>query len=176
MQFLPLLFIFLTATGFTTSGGAEAEPVPTGASFRNEFLTRVNAVRAKGCNCGGKYMPPAPALKWNDELEKAANAHARDMKRQGYFSHTSRNGNTVKDRIVKAGYSLDGYMGYSYGENIAAGQRSIGEVMASWIKSPGHCKNLMNPNFREIGVGENDFFWVQNFGMRQSFFSEKQSK
>ncbi len=173
MRFLPILIIFLTATAFTFPGGGEPGTVPAGSSFRKEFLTRVNAVRAKGCKCGGKYMPPAPALTWNDQLEKAALAHARDMKRQGYFSHTSRNGNTVRDRIEKAGYQLKGYQGYSYGENIAAGQRSIDEVMTSWIKSPGHCKNLMNPNFKEIGVAEHENFWVQNFGMRYSFFAEK---
>lgn len=173
MRFLPILIVFLTATAFSTPEGTGAGPVPSGNSFRKEFLSRVNAIRAKGCRCGGKYMAPAPALTWNEQLERAALAHARDMNRHGYFSHTSRNGNTLRDRIEKAGYKLNGYQGYSYGENIASGQRSIEQVMSSWIKSPGHCKNLMNPSFREIGVAENDYFWVQNFGMRQSFFSER---
>ncbi|HEY1023735.1 MAG TPA: CAP domain-containing protein, partial [Sphingobacteriaceae bacterium] len=81
----------------------------------------------------------------------------------------SRNGKTVKDRIEAAGYKLAGLQSYSYGENIAAGQRSIDQVMSSWIKSPGHCKNLMNPNFTEIGVAQANYYWVQNFGMRKSF-------
>lgn len=168
MRILTILFILLTSSSLLNPVNSfDAGPIPTGNSFRKEFLKRVNAVRSKGCRCGGKYMAPAPALEWNDKLEKAALAHARDMNRNGYFSHTSRNGNSVKDRVERAGYKLTGYHTYSYGENIAAGQRSIEQVMNSWIKSAGHCKNLMNPNFREIGVAENNYYWVQNFGMRR---------
>lgn len=177
MRIITLLFIFLTSCAVTNPvSSSGAGPVPGGNAFRKEFLKRVNAVRAKGCRCGGKYMAPAPALTWNEQLEQAALAHAKDMNRNGYFSHTSRNGNSVKDRVERAGYSFKGFQGYSFGENIAAGQQSIEQVMTSWIKSPGHCKNLMNPNFREIGVAETNYYWVQNFGMRQSFFSQGRRK
>lgn len=114
-------------------------------------------------------MPPAPALTWNEQLESAALSHARDMYRYKYFDHKSRNGKTIRERIEAAGYRLNDLQSYSYGENIAAGQRSIEQVMTGWIKSPGHCKNLMNPNFREIGVAQDNYYWVQNFGMRKSF-------
>jgi hypothetical protein len=53
---------------------------------------------------------------------------------------------------------------------------SINEVMNGWIKSPGHCKNLMNPQFKEVGVAEDHTYWVQDFGGRESFSPQQQSE
>jgi len=56
-------------------------------------------------------------------------------------------------------------------ENIAAGQQTAAEVVAGWLKSPGHCENILTPDLREIGVGVSvsqsskmGIYWVQNFG------------
>ncbi len=49
--------------------------------FRTQFLDKINATRARGCNCGGKYMPPAPPIMWNNKLANAAMEHAKDMYR-----------------------------------------------------------------------------------------------
>jgi hypothetical protein len=135
----------------------------------NEFLNRINAVRAKGCKCGTKYMPPAPPLVWNDELEDAAAGHARDMYKRNYFDHTSRDGRTIESRITAAGYTYNGYKSFAIGENIAKGQESIAEVSNGWFKSPGHCKNLMNADFKEVGIAEYNKVWVQDFGGREAF-------
>ena len=134
--------------------------------FQNEFLNRVNKVRQSGCKCGSTYMPPVKALVWNNYLETSALGHAGDMFRRKYFAHKSLTGKTVKNRIEDAGYILSGTRTYAIGENIAAGQKSIEEVMKSWIKSEGHCKNIMNKDFREIGIAEMNLYWVQDFGMR----------
>ena len=80
----------------------------------------------------------------------------------------------MTDRIVFAGYNFKGYKSFAVGENIAFGQTSIKEVMAGWFKSEGHCKNLMNPAFKEVGVAENSKYWVQDFGGRESFSPEQQ--
>ncbi|MBS7562987.1 CAP domain-containing protein [Mucilaginibacter sp. Bleaf8] len=143
--------------------------------FKDEFLSRINRVRARGCNCGSTYMPPAAPLVWNDDLEQAANAHAKDMARNDYFSHTSQDGRTISDRIMKAGYTYNGYKSFAVGENIARGQLSIAEVSNGWFKSVGHCKNLMNPDFREIGIAENKTYWVQDFGGRIAFSDKEKS-
>jgi len=119
-------------------------------------------------------MPPAPPLVWNDNLEIAAAGHAQDMFNRSYFSHTSKDGRSMQDRIVMAGYIFKGYRSFMVGENIAEGQMSIAQVMQGWIKSEGHCKNLMNPGFKEIGVAENNHYWVQDFGGRESFSAEQQ--
>lgn len=142
--------------------------------FKNEFLERINKARHDGCNCGGKFMPPAPPLVWNDQLEDAALAHAADMSNKNYFSHDSKDGRTSSDRIIAAGYTYKGYKSYAVGENIAEGQMSIAEVMAGWLKSEGHCRNLMNPSFKEIGVAQFNHYWVQDFGGRQPFSAKEQ--
>ena len=112
-------------------------------------------------------MLPAPPMKWNDQLEHAASVHAADMYKNNYFGHLSKSGKTFKDRIRGAGYTISGYSSFYVGENIARGQRSIQEVMDDWFKSEGHCKNLMNPSFTEVGVAKNNLYWVQDFGGRK---------
>lgn len=144
----------------------ETPNLPSLNNFQNEFIERVNKVRQSGCKCGSTYMPPVGALVWNNFLETSASRHAGDMFRRKYFAHKSLTGKTIKNRIEDAGYILSGTRTYAIGENIAAGQKSIEEVMKSWIKSEGHCKNIMNKDFREIGVAETNLYWVQDFGMR----------
>jgi len=142
--------------------------------FKDEFLNRINKIRAKGCNCGVTYFPPAPLMKWNNELEFAAHGHALDMSERHYFSHTSMNGRSMSDRALDAGYGFKGFKTYAVGENIAQGQMSIAEVMSGWLHSEGHCRNLMNPAFREVGVAEIDHYWVQDFGGRGEFSPREQ--
>lgn len=139
--------------------------------FKDEFLDAINAKRATGCNCGGSRMKPATPLKWNDQLAKAATEHAKDMYRHNYFSHESPDRRSLQDRIFKVGYTYQGYQRYAIGENIAYNQRSIEQVLAGWFSSKEHCKNLMNPAFTEIGIAENKYYWVQDFGGRVSFAS-----
>ena len=153
----------------TSSNGADNY-----ASFKQEFLKLINKTRQQGCNCGDTYMPPAPPIAWNDGLEQAAKGHAKDMADKKYFSHTSKDGRGMQTRIIAAGYIFKGFKSFTAGENIAYGQASIAEVMAGWFKSEGHCRNLMNPNFKEVGVAEKDRYWVQDFGGRESFSAEQQ--
>lgn len=165
-----LFILYILLSGYT----AYSQQTVSSGRFRREFLNEINRVRQQGCNCGTTYMPPAPPLVWNNQLEIAAIGHARDMADNHYFSHTSRDGRSVEDRVVLAGYTFKGYRSFAVGENIAQGQMSIAEVMQGWFNSPGHCKNLMNPAFKEVGVAENNTYWVQDFGGRQSFSAEEQ--
>jgi uncharacterized protein YkwD len=143
-------------------------------TFELEFLDRINSVRQQGCKCGTTIMPPAPPLVWNNVLAKAAFAHAKDMSKRNYFSHTSLDGRTSDQRVLAAGYDYKGYKSYQVGENIASSQQSIAEVSDGWFKSEGHCKNLMNPGFKEVGVAQYNDYWVQEFGGRESFSAEQQ--
>jgi uncharacterized protein YkwD len=119
-------------------------------------------------------MPAAPPLTWNNMLEAAALNHARDMSSKNYFSHTSANGRTMSDRVISAGYTYKGFKNFAVGENIAEGQMSVEEVMNGWIKSPGHCKNLMNPSFKEVGAARFNKYWVQDFGGRVPFSAQEE--
>jgi len=165
--FCAFILLFLATRGY----GQQAVSTPR---FQHEFLEYINRVRAKGCNCGITYMPPAAPLSWNDQLEVAAMGHAEDMSRRGYFSHTSLDGRTMQNRIGAAGYTYKGYKSYAIGENIAQGPETIAEVIEGWFKSPGHCENLMNRQFKEIGIAKYRDYWVQDFGGRETFSPEMQ--
>jgi uncharacterized protein YkwD len=160
--------IVLFSSFFATNGADNY------ASFKQEFLTLINQTRQQGCKCGDTYMPPAPPIVWNDDLEQAAKGHAKDMADKKYFNHTSKDGRGMQTRIINAGYIFKGFKSFTVGENIAFGQTSIAEVMAGWFRSEGHCRNLMNPDFKEVGVAEKDRYWVQDFGGREPFSAEQQ--
>lgn len=138
-------------------------------SFKAEVLQQINQVRARGCNCGTTYMPPVAPVVWNDQLANAAAGHAKDMAIKNYFSHESQNGDHIIERFEKAGYQPTGFQRYVIGENIAAGQQSIEQVNQELFQSEKHCKNLMNPAFKEVGAYVYNYYWVEDFGGRYPF-------
>lgn len=130
---------------------------PPGANA--EMLRLVNDIRSKGCDCGNERMPPVSALTWNSKLEAAARQHSDYMNTTGDFNHTQSNGSTPASRATQAGYT------WSFvAENIAAGHSSIAQVMAGWLNSPGHCKNIMSAQAREMGAARSGIYWTQIFG------------
>ena len=67
-----------------------------------------------------------------------------------------------------------GYRWRATGENIAAGQATADAVVAAWLDSPGHCTNIMGPQFTQMGVafalapsGNPGIYWAQVFGAPQ---------
>jgi uncharacterized protein YkwD len=94
-------------------------------------------------------------LKLNRKLSRAARGHARDMAKRNYFSHDTLGGGTFVDRIRRWGY-LKGAHNWIVGENLAWGSRGQSRtkvIMELWMNSPGHRANILNPSFREIGIG-----------------------
>lgn len=128
---------------------------------KTRILKLVNEARSRGCNCGDKWYGPAAAVTWNDVLEKAAKAHSKDMAKNKSLQHHSSTGSGPGERIRNAGYNW-----ILYGENIALGYNTEKEVIAGWLKSPGHCSNLMNPSFKEMGVARSGSYWTQDFGTK----------
>ncbi len=134
--------------------------------FENQVLTLVNQKRAAGATCGGVAKPAVPALTLDTKLRCAARFHSKDMASKNFFSHTGSNGSTFSARIDNAGYLWS-----SAGENIAAGQTTPANVVAGWMTSTGHCNNIMNGNFKHLGVGyaysstaTYKHYWTQDFG------------
>jgi len=117
------------------------------AGIQGEVMQRVNALRAAGAVCGSTAYAATVPLAWNSLLLQAASGHSSDMAQNNYFSHTSLDGRTMARRVVATGYTYS-----ALGENIAAGQSTVESVITGWTNSPGHCQNLMNPAFRDIGV------------------------
>jgi uncharacterized protein YkwD len=117
-------------------------------------LSLVNSERAKaGCK----------AVTNDSRLATAARKHSADMVARDYFSHTTPDGVDFATRIENEGYRWS-----NAGENIASGQRNATEVMKAWMNSPGHRANILNCNFKNLGVGMvldgNRPMWTQDFG------------
>ena len=133
----------------------------TSSVNKTVLIQLVNDVRQSGCNCGATYMPPVNAVVWNSQLETAALMHSKDMLTNNYFGHTALDGSSPGDRIRQAGY-----IWRKYGENIAKGYSTEQEVINAWILSEDHCKNIMDPDFREMGVARAGVYWTQEFGLQ----------
>lgn len=143
--------------------GISGTPAPRSMEVLSarEVLDEVNALRAQGCTCpGGRRYAPAAPLRWDARLARAAQLHADDMYYNDYFSHNSADGTSFSDRITRAGYAWQ-----AVGENIAKGQPTARAVVHAWANSKGHCMNMMNPGFEDMGVGKTGPYWVQDFGV-----------
>jgi uncharacterized protein YkwD len=96
-----------------------------------------------------------PALRDNKRLRKAALGHSKDMVKDGFFEHTTPEGVTMVDRILKAKYVGEDE-GWVLGENLAWGTGSLGTprgAVEAWMDSPGHRANVLKKAYREMGVG-----------------------
>lgn len=131
-----------------------------------QVLQLVNTARADERSCGNRRFKPAPALRWNARLGNAALKHSRDMASHNFFGHEGHDGNRVDTRATEAGYAWR-----TIGENVAAGQGSPQQVVDGWLASPGHCANIMNRSFAEMGAAyatnpdsKAVIYWTQVFG------------
>jgi uncharacterized protein YkwD len=123
------------------------------AAAEAQVLQLVNAERAKvGCS-------PVSA---NSALTGLAESFSEAMAAEDFFDHTDPSGATPWDRAAKLGITNLG------GENIARGQADPAAVMEAWMNSPGHRANILNCDFKTLGVGvhfgEGGPWWTQDFG------------
>jgi uncharacterized protein YkwD len=153
-------------------GAAHVTPPPLtsavpdqGPMLAARLLELVNQARARGTRCGGQSFAPAPALSLSGTLGGVASGHALDMAQHNYFEHVDLSGHTPADRVRAVGYQEK-----LVGENIAYGPQTVEEVVQGWLDSPGHCANIMDPRFAEMGiawasgqVGRRGLYWVQVF-------------
>ena len=123
----------------------------TDTSYAQQVIDLVNEERAKA------GLAPVNA---SEAITQAANVRAQEIVTN--FSHTRPDGSSFSTALRQAGVS---YMGS--GENIAYGQRTPKEVMDGWMNSSGHRANILNANYKNIGIGyyENNGvkYWVQLF-------------
>ncbi len=177
MKLIPIVTIVSTVIGITASSIAPANaqlwrrpkpaPAPTqqtlqpsqNNSVQQQILALVNVERKKA------NLQP---LTLNSKLSQAAQNHTNDMVSKSYFSHTSPSGGTMVSRVNATGYVYS-----TIGENIAAGSSTATATMTQWMNSPGHRANILNPKFRELGVGyapskdQYRHYWTQVFGAAQ---------
>lgn len=150
------------------------------------YLDAINNARAIEQDCGIEGIKKAVGkLTWNDALYKAAYEHSEDLAQSDTFLHEGSGtnsdwtaqvqnlgkGSSLKDRVENNGYSN----WKTIGENISGGnnQDLSQEAIDAWIASDRHCAVLMNPDYKEVGMGHVEkigsnltHYWTQNFGAR----------
>ena len=123
-------------------------------NFAEEVLALVNVERAK---------VGARPLVLVEDLQRSAAIRAHELLQD--FSHTRPDGSDCFTAMERHGRSC--------GENIAAGQATPEAVVDSWMNSDGHRENILNPEYREMGIGyvysedsHYNHYWVQLFRSR----------
>jgi uncharacterized protein YkwD len=145
---------------------ASAYVVPSSSQapvLATRALELVNEARARGTRCGERSFAPAPPVRLSGTLAGVALGHAADMAQHNYFEHQDRAGHSPADRVRAVGYQEK-----LVGENIAYGPKTADEVVQGWLDSPGHCENIMDPRFAEMGIAyaagrasKRGLYWVQ---------------
>jgi uncharacterized protein YkwD len=145
----------------------KVEPPPLDpAVAAARVLELVNSARASARDCGeGHRFEAAGALTASPTLAAAALEHSRDMAEHRKLGHPGSDGSSPAERVTRAGYTWGGT-----GENVASGQQTADAVVKGWLASPGHCQNIMEPRFTEMGVAfalapdqNPNIYWTQEF-------------
>jgi uncharacterized protein YkwD len=142
-----------------TARGAASDAVPTA----ERAVNAINAARASARDCGASRFAAAGPIGWDARVAEAAFGHARWLQQNNAFGHAGADDSTVGQRLGAIGYAWS-----RAGENLAAGQPALEQVMQAWLDSPGHCAILMDPLFVHAalamvpGVSGNTYrtYWV----------------
>lgn len=140
----------IALTLLISTGLLAASARATGGSERNlltlnhQVFAAVNRFRA------AHGLRP---LRESTGLDRSARQHSLEMGRVGYFAHNSADG-TVFWRRIQHYYPNGGYSSWSVGENMLWASPSVSSsgAMKMWIASPEHLKNLLTPQWRQLGV------------------------
>jgi uncharacterized protein YkwD len=151
------LYVFLFAWPRSEYFARQTAGLADLQAVRESMLAIVNAAR---------MVEGRPPLVLDPKLNAAAQAHAQDMLARTYYSHESPEGSLPRRRVTAAGVSAD-----VVGENLAAGQTSVENVMEAWLHSSDHRRNILEPRFTHLGVGlavgsyqhKYKVLWVQDF-------------
>lgn len=126
------------------------EPVPETESELTEaeyFALTLNEFRGVRQLCGSTEYGPVEPVAWDERLARSTEKHSADMAVNNFFSHTGSDGLQFWDRAMAEGYPM-----WGGAENIAAGNAAFEAAFLQWVKSPGHCANLMRPAYA-FGLG-----------------------
>jgi len=167
-----LMLIFLCACfsiiqAQNTHKKPKAKPIEKKENnFNKEILRLTNNARSKSCKCGNTTYNSTSQLVWNDTLAKVALEHIKYLTTINELTHTGKGGSSSSQRVTKAGY-----VWRTVGENLALGQGTAEEAIQTWLESENHCKNMMNPSFKEFGAAfikanSNGYFWIQVFATK----------
>ncbi|MFF4649003.1 CAP domain-containing protein [Streptomyces sp. NPDC001380] len=141
----------LLAVGAPAAARAEGLHVFSGQTA-HRVLDLVNEERWRA-GCGSLVL--------EERLNASAREHSRDMAVRHLMSHQGSDGSGPVDRIRRSGYRPS-----AWGENVARGYGSAEEVVRAWMSSPEHRWNILDCEYREMGLGVADpgDYWTQDFG------------
>jgi uncharacterized protein YkwD len=153
---VPTVLAFLTAAAVAFAPANHSAPqqrvvqnqanarIQVSKSLQSELLRQINVVRAQH---------GLRAFRRSSRLGAAANQHSVSMAQKGYFSHSSADGGAFWRRIATF-YGYHGYRQWSVGENLLWSSPSVSTAGAlqMWMTSPEHRANLLDRNWREIGL------------------------
>lgn len=120
-------------------GATLADTIPAEPITKTAIIERTNAART---------TLGLPELVTDNRLALAAQKKADDMVANGYFSHTAPNGDTALDLIRNADYPI-----HYAAENLAVHFVKADDVQQGWMNSPTHRLNIIDPRYKDIGVG-----------------------
>jgi uncharacterized protein YkwD len=141
------------------SGAASASPSPCKRFGKDNprHLSQRQARAAVRCLLNRKRENHGlRRLGRSGRLRKAAQKHTNHMQNHRCFAHECPGEPSVLSRLKKVNYIHNGLRRWSYGENIAYGGSYLGSpkaIVRAWMHSPGHRHNILNPDFRQIGIG-----------------------
>lgn len=142
---------------------AACNHITTREQLLHDYTVAVNEARV------AHGLPP---LKLNAQLCEAAQAYAEVLLETGQIQHADSQGRRADYRATQAGYFYS-----QLGENLAAGQLSWERALEMWLQSHSHRANLLNAEYRELGVGfsANDraryrTTWTQLLGARRNVY------
>jgi uncharacterized protein YkwD len=159
------LGIVAAAAAAGTDEAGVLEPC-AGAQELQAAVEQLNAMRRQraACAVAGASMQ---RLAWEERLAESATEQARDLALRDRLSHVDSRNRGLGARLRSVGYAAAGA-----GENLAAGQTEIGDALQAWLASPSHCANLMQPEYRDVGLAcvqrrgsRYERFWVAHFGV-----------
>jgi uncharacterized protein YkwD len=124
---------------------ARTERITQQTGLESGVLAQLNAIRASH---------GLVALKLSPGLGAAATQHTREMIKLDYFAHNSADGTSFDDRIERYYPFSKRFTGWSVGENLLWQEPGLdaGEALRLWMASPPHRHNILDPDWREIGI------------------------
>ncbi len=149
--------------GISVACATAHNTIETRLKLLHDYAVAVNEARLE------QGLPP---LKLNEQLCAAAQSYAETLLVTGRIQHADAQGRRADYRVTQAGYFY-----HRLGENLAAGQLCYERALEMWLQSPPHRANLLDPHYRELGVGftANDATryrtaWTQLLGARRNVY------
>lgn len=154
LVFIALMFFGLCRVNVFASGKRVSD-----RATNKKVVDLINRARSRGVKCGEKYYRAIRSVVWSETLGQASLRHSMLMASRGLLFHTRDYSGGRGDRLLEVGYSWR-----AYGENVGEGYYTPEALVEGWLKSPDHCRNIMNPVFEEAGSsyaqGSGRIYWT----------------